>query len=1164
MTVKEHNINETLAARSHVTGKNNAVSWSPQGHIAYVLDDDHDDNFIGTEGNLRLTYLECVDGKHWQLAPPTFFNLQSLLEQEKSMTNNNNNKHNNNNGNIIPSISYNPLKVLSPTKYVSFSKTGWDLFTADANGVVTILVTGIKRVTNQKPNSLVVSSDEINRSILQMQYSRTSFNACEVFFSEHYLQTTPNTAVVDINGNQILTVKWLNLDKSVISNIPATRIQTNAENQVLNGCASKMGAANDDASGFYYRYNAQQHKSYGAFHPISTKQACIAVRKNGEICLYHQQEHGIDYDKVTGHLYDDMGINNELISNASIGFQKDGKIIVSAYYENSNILKFYEIQIEWNYLKTAAKMLSESPNYRVPNDERIAPTLKIVKIKQKNLDNLVPGYTFNHIDLISPNFEQDSKMDILIRLENKRLAINEPVKTIILRYKLENILTNKTIHQSFKDIASKSDIDVTSQLNSSYTIEYIQTIKIADSVSSLESLHLDTYISIILASGNIKIYSRKTLTEETNKFSVENGNADAQNTPESILPQTISSLLDAGYEFPPMKKQSIYSCLSPNMCCYITLPVDGNCLEVTGLSTVNIDPNFFNGKKKGLLLVKAASIALRHTTACYCGHSSDDLIATIRNDLITLTNLVNENYSYRLMISIIQESHRAINLNIDIPPEQSDKMAQNQPLQRLLTLQLSLGTSDNWTKSRSAKIALVLLNLRYVASSIMFTIHTIYSNMQRSARKGFSTNDTLMNAKMREEAILSIIGVIRWCLDYVALLSQELLELDCAFKSDNTEKSEKLLKDSIVIPLLLGKIPRSFLLFSIANLRRLFSFVQKFLEKCDPTLTAKITSDNPLGAFDVVAEILLDDSPVGDKKINGNGKNGAGANSKNGKSIITTPTLEAYYRLGLIIKRLPVSLFGFERFLTEADGPLRNIKLDAPTSLAVEQQIVCQGYVSKNFLKTMEKLSEVFSKTVLNDKSRKVSDLYFYDVSWLGLDTLDEEQEQEFDDSDDEEDDDENVNGNGDGDIEMKNSVTEVKLEDSTKRPIILSRTDMKKSMKMCRKLLKKNIRDGGIIDSLRKEWVSTDDILKAAGENDHKNGSFTTTTVTLFSNTALIPANQETTKRPILRKCIRCGAISVVHDEVMFVPNGLAFVTNPVFQHYQRACICGGSWANL
>lgn len=1171
MTSDSYMVSETLINRCLQQEKKHGISWSRQGHIAYTIHSNNKQDYLDATGNLRITYLECIDGKNWQLAPPTIFNIRSLLDQLGTIPHDN--------------------KKFTPTNFVCFSNTGWDLFTADEEGNVTILVTGIKRVKNNKSNSYLSSEEGIDQNIVQIQYSRTSFNTCEVFYSDHYKLSASNYEFnsQNSNGNQILTMKWLNLDKSVISNIPAMRIQQNAENTVLNGCASKMGAASDDASGYYYRYNAQQHKSYGAVHPLSTKQACIALRRNGEVCLFHQEEHGIEYTKVVSKLTDSDHMN-EPIEKASIGFQKDGKIIIAALYEISKCLKFYEVDIDWTYLQTAAKLLAENPNYRVPTEERIPLKLKIKNVYQKSLDDMIEGYTIANIDLVSPNFESDTVMDVLMTFENKRKFASDPSKSLILSYKLEVILTQDSIHDSFKAIATKNNIDTSTLNASTYKLTYSQTLSINDSIINLELTHLDMFFSVVLSSGDIKVFDRKTLEEVVNKYRPP---YDSTKETEPQLPEVLYSLLDAGFEFLKLTKQPVYCTISPNMCSYVILPIGGKSLELSCLTSAEVDSKYYTGGKKGLLLAKAATIALRHTTACYFGYFTDDLVATIRNDLMVASKLASDNYSYRLMISIVQEAHRAINLNIDIPPEQSDKMTQNQPLQRLLTLQLALGTSENWKKTRSGKIAVALVNLRYVASSVMYTIHTIYSNMQRFARKGFPTTDTLHNAKMREECILSVLGVIRWCLDYVVLLSQELLELDSAFKSQNKALTEKLIKESIVIPLILGKIPRAFLVFSIANIRRLFSFVQKFVEKNDPTLTAKITAENPLGAFDVIEDLMIfSDNSVIQRKFGGTGRSGSGVNSKMGKAIVTTPTVEAYYRLGLMIKRLPVSLVAFEKFLFEADGPLRNMKLDPPMSLAVEQQVVCQGYISKNFIEAMKKLSDVFSKSVLNYSGTKISDLYFYDVSWLGLDNEDEEDEEYTNDEYFNCENDNDCNYGSDAnklgtedaskmDIDIikteagENSIIKKeKLSVSNKGTVIITKTDVKRSKKMYSKLLLRNIKNGDILDSLRKEWVSAEDILRRVKEEEGSKKSNTEFTNVVSpplgnnnnnnnNNSSGLHASLQNNS-PVLRKCIRCGAISVVHDEVMFIPNSMSFVTNPVFQHYQRICICGGSWANL
>lgn len=1131
MTKGLYVVSDALVDRSALKNKQNYISWSRQGHIAYILEPENDDGFNGREGNLRLTYMECIDGFTWQLAPPTFLNISSILNHSK----------------FDSSMHYNSFtfnKPFPPTTFVLFSNTGWDLFTADSSGAVTILVTGIKKVTDHRPNEHLATMEELNENIKQVQYSRSSFNTCEAFYSDY------QTDYQIVPGNTILSAKWLNLDKMVITNNPAVRIKQDANNQVLNGCASKMGAASDDTYGYYYRYNISQHKSYGPCHPLPTKQACIVVRENGEVCLFHQEDHGIDYVKVVRNLPEQ---NGEFISKCSIGFLADSKVVIIAYYSVSQKLRFYEIEIDWSYLKVAAKMLVDNPSYKVPDQEKIPVNFAIKKVMEKNVDNLVDGYKVTNVNAISPTYEENSNLEILISLEKNRINVTDPVNTLILRYSLMHVPMIKQIRQSFKDIASKNGIDVLTLSDSSCTLKYIQRLEINDYVMSIETLHLDMYIGLTLSTGIIKLFDRANFKEIENKFSASYKHKD----PEVTLPESVSTLLDAGFEFPSMQIQPVYSHISPNLCVYVSLPIDKNLLQLKCAVTQNVDEQYLKRTKKGLMLSKAAVLALRHTTACYFGYFTDDLVATIRNDLVILSRLISESFASRLRISILQEAHRAINLNIDIPHKQSDKMTQSQPLQKLLMLQLSLGTSKNWKQTKSGKVALALVNLRYISSSVLYTLHTIYSNLQRFARKGYPALDTLVNAKMREECIVSVIGPMRWCMDYIVLLSQELMELDSAFKSQNTKKVESLINNSIVAPLILGKIPRSFLVSSIANIKRLFTFFQKFIEKIDPNIAAKITAENPLGAFDVVEDILMnEDDSVIQVKFAGDISNDKmmGVNSKSTKAIITQPTVEAYYRIGEMIKRLPVSLTMFEKFLTDADAPLRNIKLDAPMSLAVEQQIVCQGHVSRNFIDTIQKLCDVFGKTVLGYPGTRASDLYFYDVSWLGFDMLDDEFDDDLMDV-------EVVNSSKD-DLEMIDADNDItKKSDEVIQPF----TDIRKTRAEYHKLLTRSVRHGGVVDYLRKEWVSPDDIMKCLGEYDRKNGSSTTTTISSHTKTAYMPPlTLMNERKPILRKCIRCGFISLVHDEVMFVPNSMTFVANPVFQHYQRVCICGGSWANL
>ena len=1166
-------ISDTLVRRSQGGKQKRLISWSRQGHIAYSPGEN---NF---EANLYITFLECVNGRTWQLAPPTPFRIESSYVDNKPVTDSNAES------NKVP-------KVLPKLELVSFSNTGWDLFTADENGNVSILVTGIRRLSPDKQQSEFLpgngNSEESKKtnsvlpSLPPIQYSRTSFNTAEIFYSDATSSPAPDISTPKKRKlNQLVTMRWLNIQKPVIATAPAVKTKQNPNSPIPNGCAAKLGAASQDAAGYCYTYSASQYKPYGAMHPLMTKQACIGVRRNGQICLWHQEDHGIEYRKVCSML--DLDGPDDEVLDASIAFSRAGHIVVAIHTISSNSLKFYDIEIDWGYLIEASKHLAKVPSYRVPDNERIPPKLVIGKIFKYNLGDLsANNQRLVCIDLISPNFHLTTEFEVLLTFEKERRFGSDPVQTSLLRYQLKEVSDDASIHQAFRDLKGNSEKASEIQNSGShYTMIYKQTFTFNESILSIEPMGLDMLLCLVFCNGMIRIIDRNSFEVVWNKYSES---PDPENP---CLPKTLTSLLDAGFEFPKINFQTEYCCVSPNLCAYVALPFGGSRLHIRCAES-RVSEGFRKAKRKGLLLGTAAAVALCHTSACYMGFFTDDLIVAIKTELVNVAKVVSEGYSYRLLVAILQEAQRAINLNIDISTEQTDKMTQNQPLQRILTLQLSLGTGLNWKRNRSAKVALSILNMRFVASSVMYAIHTIYSNMQRFSRKGMTVLDTYANSKVREDSIIYIIGAIRWCLDYVTLLSKELLELSTAFKRDNKQEIEKLITRLFVVPLVLGKVPRSFLIFSIANIRRLFSFVQKFVEKHYSSLTAYITPENPMGAFQEVSKRLLlnPSASVMDGIIDsGDTSTGKGAGNDKGspltKAIIEHPTIEAYLRIGCMIDSCPVPLQMFEKFLLEADSPLRNLGLDPATSLAVEQQIVCQGYVAKNFIEPVRKLCTIFDRTILSSPEVDVPNMYFYDTQWLRLDDYNDESEiTEFLEM-------EGKSGNTVTHKESKEledmAATSVQIKkekstsfedekvgenNSTDSGILLTGTNFELSKQGAKRVIAMNCYEGLVLDTLRKQLVKPEQFIEY--------GKFLTDDASLSRANHRISrevaadslghneASNGEIKKLAMRFCIRCGAISSLHDETLFVPGHPNLIENPVFQHYQRICFCGGSWANL
>ena len=132
----------------------------------------------------------------------------------------------------------------------------------------------------------------------------------------------------------------------------------------------------------------------------------------------------------------------------------------------------------------------------------------------------------------------------------------------------------------------------------------------------------------------------------------------------------------------------------------------------------------------------------------------------------------------------------------------------------------------------------------------------------------------------------------------------------------------------------------------------------------------------------------------------------------------------------------------------------------------------------------------------------------------------------------------------------------------------MLTGTNFELSKQGAKRVIAMNCYEGLVLDTLRKQLVKPEQFIEY--------GKFLTDDASLSRANHRISrevaadslghneASNGEIKKLAMRFCIRCGAISSLHDETLFVPGHPSLIENPVFQHYQRICFCGGSWANL
>ncbi|CCH44548.1 Mediator of RNA polymerase II transcription subunit 16 [Wickerhamomyces ciferrii] len=811
------------------------ISWSKNGFIAY--------SDLTPTSNLSITKLESIKGSSWRLSPKKIYQIKT-----------------------------NPLSSLNPITNVYWSTSGMDLAIIDDLGNLTILSTGVLKTNSSHQLSCFEDVDIIYQD-----------DVCERPLNTKQPKLLNSSQNGGDSTTKVISFKWLNVDKPIISNSPAVRVHTTQESMVSSGAAADGAAASSDSSGYAYSYAVHQYKSYGILHPIQGKSGFFAVRRNGEVDFYYQATvQGSDFQKTSVLLEDVDNINSLWLKHADIGFNRDGSLIVATYSPLVKALRVYQVKIDWGTVSSTTKL---------------SPKLSVVKLVSEPLniigDNGFPQ-ELNGIDIISPNFSLDTELEILLTFNGPGVVGG---KTLLKKLQLSNEFKNLR----FKNDGFNNDSAITVE---NYTnLASTGDILLQQEVLDISFKNFEFIIAITLANGEIQLRNRKSLNLLGNK----------NNEP---IPQSISTLLDAGYEFPlPGFKPDAVS-ISPNICGYVVYNPHDRLLKyhTTSRPTSNL--------VKGEVLTLSAAFGYKYSSACFTNLSSDDLIIAIQSEIFKIKDTQLKN---QLILAILEESHRALNFSLDHSKDQIDRLLVNPPIQKLLSLQYSLGklTSTNET----TLIALSILNLRLVAFSLMLSLRTLFHHQQRVTKKG---NESLMDSIYRSESVLSTLGTINWFMEFLIFTVQELINV--VHSDDLQDKSHF---NTIMLSLLLSKIPRSLMVYSIAGIKRIDGFLVKVQDLNN--------TSNP-GSLNM--EVL-------------------------------NKSIERYKHLLTLI-----DLDKFEKFLSDTEN-LFHRQLDKSSALSIEQTLVFQNKIPSGYQVSIDAMLNKFQE-LLQD-SPNLSELYFHDTRWLNL-----------------------------------------------------------------------------------------------------------------------------------------------------------------------------------
>lgn len=912
-----------------------AISWSKTGIICYSLAGD-------TGPNLNITFLENIDGKNWQLAPAQTLTIRPVDTQPAQ-------------------------KVV----FVHWSNSSTDLAVFDELGNFYILLAGVGLLQNRSvekltptpkpvssdPHSALVSGPGASNLTPKPELATGTKNSSTVANGKAAAKKqqieeleTPPFELTSYNHTEMIyrDVQPLGTKEPSQGSCIAFKWLPVEKPHLVNKLAKWSAESNA------YVYGIEQYKPLLLAHPVLNKQACLAVRRSGIVNFYFQGEHKVEYHKLTIDLGTRKSSAPLQLAKALIGFTADKKIVITAYDTVLGLILTYLVLLDWGFLVNSALRQSKDPQYHTPKEEQTAPTISAELVHQmrpmacaatleKSYENCDDGIASMNIDMeraldatpqeadtppvetaslilidiLSPYHAQTEHVEVLITYEHFSAA--KPVVSFTTQ-RFWCIDLTQNLAGCFSAVCSSSAAP-TSPL---YTLQLQDKMTVPGRLREIHLALSESMVLFELKSGDFLLISRATWAFCGETTLVKSEPLELAQQPQSVtMPAvtTLASLLDCGFRFPQLlcANRSFACSVSPNMTCVAYLEPDNDALS---LVTLDRCPG-------SSLDTVCVALAHTHAHACYSNACSDDLMLVIKAEHDRIAGSAQQQ---QFLDKLNVEAHGAIHFHLSSFGKDSvHKLLSNPPLQKLLLLQLALSDLSDNRKMR--EIAWAVLNLRFTSFAIMFTLSSIY----RQLSKKKPAYDTLEDAAHRAEYVYLLIGNVKWLVDFIIYLNQELTQL--LLLKQNPGDSLVTMHNSIALPVLLSKIPRLFLIYALSSIGKTHEILKK--------LQKNLSEGNKLFAL----------------------------------------IRDAIDRLFSVCSSPPWKMAAFEAFLRECESHILKelaSKLAEPElMIKLEQDLFCRGEIPAEYALLAELILDRHALSIGRDS--RLSDLFLYDTSWIAI-----------------------------------------------------------------------------------------------------------------------------------------------------------------------------------
>lgn len=795
------------------------ISWSKNGIIAYG-------DSKSPNGNLCITFLETINGNNCRFHPPQTYSVHPQLHEipvthdAKSATSASGN--NVDTGNITSPSHQGGSQInssaLASNSTSSSGKTSshffYDIVSIHWNNWFSL------------PGDMLAVCDELgNMTMLiagQSPEGATTFEKLTMLFQDNiykiYNHVAPLKQVSESAlptgkierkqtkkeyNTRILDFHWLSSSKSII---------------VSQFCAL-------DSSSNVYRNKAQQIAPSGVFYPPFMKYACIAVRRNGQIDFWYQFSNSKDHKKINLQL---LASPNQRFKEldwfqfARITPMKDEQsILISGYSQITKKLCFYKVFVNWNVTNN-----NKSP---VLND----PTLTVKPILDVPLDIVSKdGCVLKLYDLVvlsKTAIDKDSSAEVLVVYH-----VSGTQKTLVKRYKLTNTFLAMDFLSVLKPGIESSGGNNAMPLKSShYNLRHGHDIILEKTVSDVTTELLDNFVTFFYDDGTVDIYNQNDWTKERERIKVQTNNAKFSNV--------MTSALSTGLGYPkiPPATSLEWSRLSPTMAGVMYKMKDDpipkfHTLTRTDLSNPALDD------------LDATAFAFTFVNSTHRQLSSEDLSIACKTHIIKLAQ-ISEDRAKHFITTLMSNLYPFFNVSPDAPKDIMDKMISSRPIQKIMLLQLELGTRlKDQRIAQMARVILYLKNVLFafngVARNLQFAIEQMNNGNSNSSNKLFQTLFS------KQDLIYSLIPIANWFVKFITFLIQEVLIL----VNDPSKSSHTL-----VLGVFGAKMPRQLILSVLNEIKKISQIIAKFPETTYPVLNESST----------YLRMILGDTPVNFEKF---------------------------------------------------------------------------------------------------------------------------------------------------------------------------------------------------------------------------------------------------------------------------------------------------------